>query len=298
MSESIRTIVDPPRLPAREAEGHKGNYGRVLIVGGSPGMIGAPALSANAALRSGAGLVTMAIPAAIQQTTAPLCPCATSVALACDDAGAPVPAAIGQLHSQAAKVDVVAIGPGLGTSSGAREVLRAALDLPLPLLIDADGLNLLCKIDNWAAGRKGPTVLTPHPGEFSRLTGLQISEIQSDRQTRAILAATEWSDQAGEENPLTVLLKGAGTVVTDARRCYVNATGNPGMATGGAGDILTGMIAALIGQGLDGFDAACLGAFLHGRAGDLAADSIGQVSLIATDLLDFLPPAFRSHSSR
>jgi NAD(P)H-hydrate epimerase len=293
VSQGLRHVDGPAALAPRDRAGHKGNYGRVLIVGGSPGMIGAPALSANACLRSGAGLVTVAVPAPIQQAVAGLCPCATSLGLSCDTDGQLDPEAIGQLRRQAETVDVVAIGPGLGQSSGAREVLRAALDLPLPLVIDADGLNLLCRIDHWPAGRQGPTVLTPHPGEFSRLTGLEIGQIQSDRQGRTIQAATDWSQQAGQAPPLTVLLKGAGTVVTDGQKCYVNDTGNPGMASGGAGDVLTGVIAALLGQGLGPFDAACLGAWIHGRAGDLAAEQLGEISLTATDLIDRLGPAFQ-----
>ena len=284
-----------PKLPPRKPDAHKGDFGRVLVVGGSRGMIGAPALAANAALRSGAGLVTVAAPEAVQLAVAGLCPCATSLPLSCRPDGAPAPTAVRQMLDLAEVCDVLAVGPGMARSQGAAMLVRAALEQPQPVILDADGLNNLAGIDRWPGIRRCPLVLTPHPGEFSRLTGKPVAEIQQDRVGAAIAAAKEWGEAgtSAGESPLVVVLKGAGTVVTDGDRVYVNRTGNPGMATGGTGDVLTGVVAALIGQHLGPFEAACLGAHVHGLAGDLAARQLGKISLIATDLTDFLPQAFR-----
>ncbi len=290
----MRRIQLPTTLEPRSAQGHKGNFGRVLVVGGSTGMIGAPCLTANAALRSGAGLVTFAVPAPIQPACATLVPCATSVALGVDEQGDLQPGAIRQIREtmDSLDIDVLAMGPGMGSAPSARDVVRAAIQWELPLVLDADGLNHLSKIQDWPRLRNSPLVLTPHPGEFSRLRGIEIGRIQQDRAPCALQAVQDWKAQARTDAPLVVLLKGNGTIVSDARSLYVNDTGNPGMATGGAGDVLTGVIAALIGQMNDPFQAACLGAWVHGRAGDLAAGKRGQVSLIATDLLDHLGQAF------
>ncbi len=295
--ENATRIEELPVLPPRDRAGHKGDYGRVLVVGGSRGMIGAPALSANAALRGGAGLVTFATPETIQRTVAGLCPCATSVPLACESSGELAPRAVGEFRDAAEKADAIALGPGLAVGTRQRDLLLAALGQHRPLVLDADGLNNLARIDGWAAMRCCPLVLTPHPGEFARLTGRSIKDIQADRAAAAAEAVRHWAGQAeGDTAPAFVLvLKGAGTVVTDGARLAVNATGNPGLASGGTGDVLTGLTAALLGQQLAPFDAARLAAHLHGRAGDLAAAQLGQHSLIATDLLNYLPLAFVEH---
>ncbi|KPK86621.1 MAG: hypothetical protein AMJ81_00785 [Phycisphaerae bacterium SM23_33] len=291
-AKTTEKVSSLPALAPRRRDAHKGDFGRVLVVGGSRGMIGAPALAANAALRGGAGLVTVAAPEPVQLTVASLCPCATSLPLACDDCGALAPEAIRQMLAAAQAADVLAVGPGMGTSPAAAALVRAALEQEKPLVLDADGLNNLCGIERWAELRRCAAVLSPHPGEFSRLIGLGVEEIQADREGKAVVAAAEWAGPAEIHAPLVVALKGAGTVVTDGRRVFVNSTGNPGMASGGAGDVLTGLIAALVGQGLEPFDAACLGVHVHGLAGDLAADELGQVPMIASDLIDFLPEAF------
>ena len=264
----------------------------MLVVGGSRGMVGAPSLVARAALRSGAGLVTLAVPACIQQTAAALVPCATSIVLPhtggglINDDGEALAHAISQ-------ADVIAFGPGIGAGDAAldqrwRQLLTACS--AKPMVIDADGLNLLSRLDPAARGVAGARwVLTPHPGEMGRLIGRTTAGVQEDRLGSA-LRCCEQMNATGEH---VVVLKGAGTIVTDGQRVYVNGTGNPGMATGGAGDVLTGIIAALIGQGLSLFDAAVLGVHVHGLAGDLAAKGIGEVSLIASDLIDYLPAAFR-----
>jgi ADP-dependent NAD(P)H-hydrate dehydratase len=285
----IERITEVSGFPQRVADAHKGDFGRVLVVGGSRGMIGAPALSGNAALRSGAGLVTLALPEPVQLAAASLCCCATSIPLDCDDDGCLDARAISQVAHAAESCDVLAVGPGMGVGVAQENIVRTVLAQSRPVVLDADGLNNLAMIPNWAELRNCPLVLTPHPGEFARLTGLGVSEIQASRESSAIEATAGWHRDSSP--PLVCLLKGAGTVVTDASRVYINDTGNPGMATGGSGDVLTGLIAAFIGQGLAPFDAACLGARVHGLAGDIAADEIGEVSVTATDLIDYLPGA-------
>jgi len=288
-AEPVTTVA---KLPRRARDGHKGDYGRVLVVGGSRGMAGAVALAANAALRGGAGLVTFAAPQTVQLTIAGLCPCATSVPLACDDGGELTPAATRQLLRAARPADVLAVGPGMGAGNAQQGLLRVVLDQDKPVVLDADGLNHLARIDDWPQLRRCPVILTPHPGEFSRLTGRSVEDIQADREGAIVAAVRQWQDTRTQDvPPLVGVLKGAGTVVTDGRRVYVNDTGNPGMATGGSGDVLTGLAAGLLGQGLAPFEAACLAVRTHGRAGDLAAAKLGEVSLTASDLLDHLPAA-------
>ena len=260
-------------------------------------MIGAPALASHAALRGGAGLVTVAVPETVQLAVASLCPCATSIPLKCSRYGDLSPQAVGQMLAAAGVSDVLAVGPGMGVSGGADNIVRAAIGQDKPVVLDADGLNNLARIDGWAGLRRCPLVLTPHPGEFARLTGQSVEQIQAGREASAVAAACNWVGSMGvpkgQVSPV-IVLKGAGTVVTDGLRVFINKTGNPGMATGGSGDVLTGLIAALIGRGLDTFDAACLGVHLHGLAGDLAAEELGQTSLIASDLIDFFPEAIKA----
>jgi NAD(P)H-hydrate epimerase len=298
MAESVERITAVCRLAPRRPEAHKGDFGRVLIVGGSRGMIGAVALASNAALRGGAGLVIFAAPETIQLQVAVLCPCATSVPLACNAAGELAKGSVAQMLEKAADCDVLAIGPGMAVGPGQERLLLAALEQKKPLIIDADGLNNLAAIDGWSGLGGCSLVLTPHPGEFARLTGRSVKEIQADREGAALAAVRGWRKRAGDRRDLVCVLKGAGTVVTDGRRVYRNATGNPGMASGGSGDVLTGLTAALMGQGLAPFEAACLAVHCHGRAGDLAAQAIGQVSLMATDLLDYLPAAMKEVSAQ
>jgi len=290
MSEPVERVTSLPRLARRKREGHKGDFGRVLVVGGSRGMIGAVSLAANAALRGGAGLVTFAAPQPVQQTIASLCPCATSVALECDASGRLAAGAVRQVRQAAAGCDVLAVGPGMESGAVQQDLVRFVLSQPLPVVLDADGLNNLSAVADWPALRQCPLVLTPHPGEFARLTGRSVADIQAGRQAAVVAAARQWRPDP-KSPPLVVVLKGAGTIITDGRRVHLNDTGNPGMATGGSGDVLTGLAAALIGQGIPPFEAACLAVHIHGRAGDLAAEGVGEVSLIASDLLQFLPVA-------
>jgi NAD(P)H-hydrate epimerase len=281
-----------PRLPARRADGHKGAYGHVLVVGGSRGMIGAVALATNAALRGGAGLASFAAPETVQLSIAGLCPCATSLPLACDSRGELSPPSVRQMLHEV-KYDVLAVGPGMGQGPGHRNLVQAALAQGKPLVIDADGLNNLASIENWPQARQCPMILTPHPGEFGRLVNRTTTEVQMDREGLALATVRQWIAESPTDKPIVLLLKGHGTVVTDGQRLFVNTTGNPGMATGGTGDVLTGLTAAIVGQGLQPFDAAVLAVYVHGLAGDLAAKKFGQVSMIASDLLEFIPAAMR-----
>ena len=293
MDQPIERINLMFRLAPRKSDSHKGDFGRVLIVGGSRGMVGAVSLASNAALRGGAGLVTFAAPETIQLHAAVLCPCATSIPLACQADGELAERSVQQVLGAAGACDVLAVGPGLGVGPGQQKLMVALLGQDKPLVIDADGLNNLASLADWPGRVRCPLVLTPHPGEFARLSGRSIPDIQADRQGAVLAAFGQWRKGTGDRHPLVVALKGAATVVADGRRVYINTTGNPGMATAGSGDVLTGLVAALMGQGLAPFEAACLGVHCHGRAGDLAAGKLGQVSLIATDLLEYLPAATR-----
>ena len=282
----MQRITEIPRLKIRNKDAHKGSFRRVCIVGGSRGMSGAPALAGQAALRSGAGLVRVAIPKSVLPIVAAIEPCYTTVSLPEDENGCISADASSIVLDQAEQNDVLAFGPGVSQSRGVREVLTLLIEQKdLRLIIDADGLNCLAKNPDWVAKKKASVILTPHPGEMKRLwKSLFRKNIPADR-----------AEQAGtlaEKTGCIIVLKGAGTVVTDGGKVYVNTTGNPGMATAGAGDVLTGTIAALAGQGLDNFDAAVLGVYIHGLAGDIAAERLGQVSLTAKDIIKYLSDAF------
>ncbi len=284
----MEVITTIPPLPVRPMEGHKGTFGRVLIVAGSVGMTGAAALAGRSALRAGAGLVRVATAGSALPIVAAIEPCYTTIPLAEDSQGRISAKALGTILDAAQENDVVAIGPGMGQSVGLRSVVEALLGQEaLRLLIDGDGLNNLSRLSSWQKKRKADIVLTPHPGEMKRLwSGLFREEMPGDRQQTAI--------RMTQETGTVVALKGAGTVVTDGQQLYVNTTGNPGMATAGSGDVLTGVVAALMGQGLSNLDATILGVHLHGLAGDIAASRLGQISLMATDIVAALPEAFRT----
>jgi ADP-dependent NAD(P)H-hydrate dehydratase len=288
---AVQRITDVPRLAARPADAHKGVFGRVLVVAGSRGMSGAGILCASGALRGGAGLVRLAVPEGQLTAVTAANPCYTTAPLPEAADGRFAAAALPALLEQLAAHDVCALGPGLGQSGELELILRGVLtQSTLPLVLDADALNLLPPLLSLLGGRPTPPVLTPHPGEFARLTGATIAAVQAAREEVAVRFAAA--------QRVVLVLKGHETIVTDGRELYVNTTGNPGMATGGSGDVLTGLIAALLGQRLGPFAAARLGVYLHGLAGDLARDDLGEVSLIATDLLNYLPRAFRAHAER
>jgi NAD(P)H-hydrate epimerase len=286
---TLERVVSIPTLPKRPADSNKGMYGYVLIVAGGRGMAGAAGLAGASALRSGAGLVRVATAAEVQPTVASFEPSYMTYPLESDREGL--------IRSEPAKRDlpkllerasVLAIGSGLGQSDEVRELVRWVLEaVKIPTLLDADALNALAGQTELLGDLRHPVVITPHPGEFARLTGRTIAEIQADREGHAVALA--------QADHLVVVLKGHKTIVTDGARIYVNATGNPGMATGGTGDVLTGVIAALIAQKLAPFEAAQLGVYIHGLAGDIARDQNGEVGMIAGDLVEALADAFFHH---
>jgi ADP-dependent NAD(P)H-hydrate dehydratase len=282
------------RLAPRTADSHKGDYGRVLVVAGSRGMAGAAALAGMATLRSGAGLVTVATPFSVQATVASFSPCYMTVPLVEDDDGQADFANVVDLSAARDAYDVWAIGLGLGRAAGVAElVAQLYREIPKPMVVDADGLyglaTALARNPRALDKPAGPRILTPHAGEFARLAGEAVGPSTDER--AASVAALCRRDSSGRT---IVLLKGLHTIIGDSQRYAVNGTGNPGMATGGTGDCLTGVIAGLLGQRLEPWDAARLAAHVHGLAGDLAAAELGQVSLVASDLLDYLPAAFLS----
>jgi NAD(P)H-hydrate epimerase len=286
---AVEVVTALPALAARAADSNKGNYGRVLVVAGSRGMSGAAVLSASAALRGGAGLVYLAVPKEIQPIVAAANPCYLTAPLSEDSEGRLDMAALTDLLALAEGKTVIAAGPGLGHGHGVAAVVEwLVTQAAVPLVLDADALNALQGRASLLKNGPGPRVLTPHPGEFARLIGGDIASVQADRQGQA--------QRFAAEHGVVLLLKGQGTIVTDGRRMYRNTTGNPGMATGGTGDVLTGLIAALLGQGLEPFAAAQLGAWWHGRAGDLARNELGELCLIASDLLHYLPRAWRERN--
>jgi ADP-dependent NAD(P)H-hydrate dehydratase len=280
-----------PSVPKRPNDSHKGMYGSLLVVAGGRGMAGAAALVGASALRSGAGLVRVASPAEVQPTVATFEPSYMTWPLPCDARGfLDFPACRSDLDELLGMADVLAIGPGLGRTDGVRAAVRWLLaEASLPTVLDADGLNAIADEPSLLKSLKRPVIVTPHPGEFARLTGRSTSEVRADREGSALALA--------QSENLIVVLKGDRTVVTDGRRLYVNTTGNPGMATGGTGDCLTGVIAAMVGQKLPPFEAAMLGVYAHGLAGDIARDQNGILGLIAGDIVDSLADAF-DHLSR
>lgn len=287
----MQIIKNIPKLKPRAPDAHKGDFGRVCIIAGSTGMSGAAALAGRAALRAGAGLVRVAVPKSVLPIVASIEPSFTTIPLPEDSAGRISEKAINIILDAAGENDVLAFGPGIGTSTALRSILQTLIgEEQLRLLIDADGLNNLSKIKDWPEKRKANLILTPHPGEMKRLwSGLFREQLPSDRNRQA--------EKLAKRTGTIVALKGAGTVVTDSQKVYINKTGNPGMATAASGDVLTGVIAALMGQGLSNFDAAVLGVYIHGLAGDIAAERYGQVSLIATDIIQALPDAFMKAQS-
>jgi ADP-dependent NAD(P)H-hydrate dehydratase len=282
----MQTVETIAKLKPRAVDAHKGDFGKVCIIAGSRGMSGAAALAGRAALRAGAGLVRVATPKSVLPIVASIEPSFTTIALPEDSSGRISAKAINTILEAATQNDAVAFGPGTGISGALRSVLEALLGQEqLRLVVDADGLNNLAGMKSWPDKLKAKLILTPHPGEMKRLwSGLFREQLPMDRQEQA----TRLARQTGT----VVVLKGAGTVVTDGVRIYINKTGNPGMATAGSGDVLTGVITALAGQGLSDFDSALLGVYVHGLAGDIAAEKVGQISLIATDIAQALGDAF------
>ena len=264
-------------LPDRAQDAHKGDFGKILLLCGSRGYTGAAYLAAMGALRSGAGLVFLGVPETIYAIEAVKLNEAIVFPLP-DENGALAEAAIPEILGRLSGKDAVLIGPGLGQTKGTLSVVRAVLEnAACPVVLDADGINLMAAHKDIVRGRTAPTILTPHAGEFSRF-GSNLSE-------ERVLAAEKMARDLG----CIMLLKGHRTVITDGSATYINPTGNPGMAVGGSGDVLAGMITALIGQKITPLQAAACGAWLHGAAGDLCAAEIGQYGMLPTDMVNVLP---------
>lgn len=293
MTNPISPPVDVLTLAGkllRNPQSHKGTYGRALVIGGSRGMSGAAALAGMAALRAGAGLVQVATPISAQPIVAGFDPCFLTTALPEDAAGRISGTATAQLREALGHASAAAIGPGLDRSVELDELVGGIYaSAETPLVVDADALNALAET-RVPLESSQPRILTPHPGEFARLTGASAADVQAKRQQLATDFVARHTDdsQAG----VILVLKGHATIVADQTQLVENETGNPGMATGGTGDVLTGLITALLAQGLEPFAAARLGVWLHGAAGDLAAEKLGQISLTARDVLNYLPAAF------
>lgn len=264
-------------LPDRNPWGHKGNFGKLLLLCGSRGYTGAAFFAAMGALRSGAGLVFLGVPESIYGIEA--VKLNEPVIFPLPDAGGRLSAdAVPEILTRLPQMDAALVGPGLGQSEGTLAVVRAVLEkAECPVVVDADGINVLSAHRDLLRGRKLPTILTPHDGEFARLGGV----IGEDR----MAAAAALADDLG----CVVLLKGHETCITDGTDGYLNPTGNPGMAVGGSGDVLAGVITALLGAGLPPLEAAACGAWLHGAAGDRCAAELGQYGMLPTDMLSALP---------
>lgn len=264
-------------LPDRDVLAHKGDFGKILLLCGSRGYTGAAALAAMGSLRSGAGLVYLGVPESIYaieaaKLTEPI------VFPLPDDRGRLAETAISEIVKKLPNMDAVLIGPGLGQSEATRRVVVSVLqNADCPLVLDADGINLIAAHKDILRERTSPTILTPHAGEFARLTGSYPADRVRDAETVA------------QDLGCVMVLKGHETVITDGWNTYLNPTGNPGMAVGGSGDVLAGIIVSLLGQGLPALEAAACGAWLHGAAGDICAAEIGQYGMLPTDMLAVLP---------
>lgn len=288
MSSGVVITREIVPIPERRDDAHKGDVGRVVIIGGCANdlvMVGAPALAANAAFRSGTGLVQLLVPDGLRTSVAVLAPCATTRKLPVDTNA--VLKAVDDFRA-----DVVALGPGLGDSLTPAVVADFLARYPGPVVVDADGLNQIAAADTFTIPDPQRIVMTPHPGEISRLLAARGVSRPIDN---SAVSRREAACALVEAYGCTAVLKGRSTIVTNGKRLYLNETGNAGMATGGAGDVLTGILAALIGQGLEPFEAAILGIYLHGLAGDFAAEELGRCSMTATDLVEYLPEAFCEH---
>ncbi len=281
--EAIVPAELAPLLKPRPPASHKGDYGRLLIIAGSPGMTGAAALAARAALRAGTGLVTLGIPRSLNPILEGMVAEAMTLPLPETDEGTISEEALAPILEFCRRADGAVLGPGLSRHRRTGRLVRALVRrCPVPLLVDADGLNQLSVRPRVLQRARPPLILTPHPGEMARLTGGEKGELPGDRENAARRFAREYR--------LTLVLKGAGTVVAPPDGpVWINLTGNPGMAAGGSGDVLTGLIAGFRAQGLADPDAARLGVFVHGAAGDRAAGLRGMMSVLPSDLLEEVP---------
>lgn len=283
----MRHVNVLPSLPPRPADGHKGMFGRVLVVGGNEGMIGAPVMAGTSALRAGAGLVQVAVPRAILSAALSITPELIGLGLG-------KAAGKDQLLEAAQKADAVVIGPGLGKTPEAAGRLTRLVRLDKPMVVDADGLNLLAAGKRWPGFFKAHAVLTPHPGEMARLAKLfGQSLVPTDDPGRIEIATT-----AANQFEQVVVLKGSRTVVTDGDRVYVNDTGDSSLSKAGTGDVLSGIVGALLGQKMEQFDAAVAAVWLHGRAGELAGRRLGRRCVLARDVIDSLHESLAEYEQK
>jgi NAD(P)H-hydrate epimerase len=284
----MNRIDHSPRLPARPKSGHKGIFGRVLVVGGNDGMIGAPVFAGTAALRMGSGLVQIAVPRSILHAALSITPELIGIALG-------KAAGKDQLLEAAEAADAIVIGPGLGQTPEALGRLMRLVRLEKPMVVDADGLNLLAKQKRWPSFFKAHAVLTPHPGEMNRLAkliGREKTPAEEEGRIEIALAAAKAFGQV-------VVLKGDRTVVADPdERVYVNQTGNSALSKAGSGDVLSGILGSMLGLKVERFEAACMAVALHGLAGEYAAARMGMRSPIAFDIIESIPDAISEHEQR
>jgi ADP-dependent NAD(P)H-hydrate dehydratase / NAD(P)H-hydrate epimerase len=275
-------------LPERAETGHKGSFGHVFILAGSRGFTGAAKLACEAAGRSGAGLVTLGVPEPLADCMAAALTETMTLSLPASADESLDYAALQQALDFAAAKDAVLIGPGLSRHPATIRFVHDFLARCLaPAIVDADALNALSEAPELLRQRKAATILTPHPGEMARLTGMSTADVQANR--------AEIAAQFAQEHHCAVALKGHRTVIANSKGdVAVNPTGNHGMATGGTGDVLAGLLAGLLAQGMNAYDAACLGVYLHGVAGELAAERFTPRAMIAGDILRTLPDAWRA----
>ena len=283
--------MEVPKLKPRAAKTHKGDYGRALIIAGSRGMTGAACLTGYSTVRSGAGLVTVAVPECCVDLVAAYHPCYMTLPIPNDTSGkfSVTRQQLDQVLTRCSAVTSVGIGPGLGQSEPIADLVQSIYSLvECPVVVDADALNALAGTPWSLKDPAGPRILTPHIGEFRRL----IAEPD--------LSPDEFRERAKEvaaEFGLIIVLKDYRTLVTDGKQHFISETGNPGMATGGSGDVLTGVITALLGQGYSPMEAAVLGTHVHGLAGDIALETVGhEISITAEDIANSLGPAFKQAS--
>jgi ADP-dependent NAD(P)H-hydrate dehydratase / NAD(P)H-hydrate epimerase len=280
------------KIYPRKEDSHKGDYGRIFILAGSVGMSGAAILASLAALRSGAGLVYLGIPKGLSSVVQERLTEVVVVPLKETKSGSIGFAALGQIRPLLKRCDLVLAGPGLSRDKETASLVRKLLkEVETPLVLDADGINAFIGRSKALKKESNSLILTPHLGEFSAISKLSIDKIKSDR----ALAAGDFAKKFS----LTLVLKGHNTlVVSPPDFSYLNDSGNPGMATAGSGDVLSGLIAALRAQGLSDYEASSLAVYIHGRAGDLAAGEKTEIALVASDIIDFLPVVFKELASR
>ncbi|WP_026894655.1 NAD(P)H-hydrate dehydratase [Clostridiisalibacter paucivorans] len=282
--KDIRTSI---MLPNRDVSSHKGSFGNVAIIGGSIGMTGANYLASTAALRTGSGIVRSVIPKSLNTIMEIKTTEVMTVPIEDYGKGRFVLKSLEYLKNSVKQSDAIGLGPGLNIDIDIKAIVKdILLSIDTPIVLDADGLNCVAEDMDILKDRKGTTIITPHPGEMSRLADVDISAIQKDR--------LYWTKKISKKYDVIVVLKGNNTIVSYKDKYIVNTTGNPGMATAGSGDVLTGVITSFIGQGIPAFESACFGAYIHGLSGDMAAYDKGEYGIIAGDIINYIPYAIMS----